>query len=61
MNCPFCNDTDFDRMGLYLHISNDHCPIIPSIKDDYRREIESYIKTAGDGNPQTPTTTEKEE
>lgn len=25
ITCPFCNETDFDFIGLKLHIVNGHC------------------------------------
>ena len=25
--CPFCHDTDFDDVGLKIHLTQGHCPI----------------------------------
>ena len=33
MNCPFCNDDDFDLIGLKIHLKNGWCDAYENLPD----------------------------
>lgn len=32
LTCPFCQDTDFDAIGLKSHLSYGHCEMFEAVK-----------------------------
>lgn len=39
ISCPFCHDTDFDLIGLKLHLERGHCDVFNTLgcgcREDY--------------------------
>lgn len=52
LTCPFCNDNDFDRIGLKLHIQRGWCDAFNETPTSDRPEPEGPLST--DGVPATP-------
>ena len=40
MNCPFCNDNDFDLIGLKHHLLSGYCNIFNDTKTIFQESLE---------------------
>jgi RNA polymerase subunit RPABC4/transcription elongation factor Spt4 len=44
IECPFCGENDFDKVGLMLHLDNGHCDGIKKAREDFQEEFRNRRK-----------------
>lgn len=61
VECQFCGETDFDLLGVKLHLLNGHCPVFESLESPaqverkmWQSKMDSLARTQAMTQPTDP-------